>query len=56
MQMTIQQKRAVAIGAAAFGAFFAARTWHRRGAYDRDQTPGDEGREQDVHTSIVGPE
>jgi NAD(P)-dependent dehydrogenase (short-subunit alcohol dehydrogenase family) len=34
MQMTIQQKRAVAIGAAAFGAFFAARTWHRRGAYD----------------------
>jgi NAD(P)-dependent dehydrogenase (short-subunit alcohol dehydrogenase family) len=34
MQMTIQQKRAVAIGAAAFGALLAARTWQRRGAYD----------------------
>jgi NAD(P)-dependent dehydrogenase (short-subunit alcohol dehydrogenase family) len=34
MQMTIQQKRAVAVGAAAFGALLAARTWQRRGAYD----------------------
>jgi NAD(P)-dependent dehydrogenase (short-subunit alcohol dehydrogenase family) len=34
MQMTIQQKRAVAIGAAAFGALLAARTWQRRGAFD----------------------
>jgi NAD(P)-dependent dehydrogenase (short-subunit alcohol dehydrogenase family) len=34
MQMTIQQKRAVAIGAAAFGALLAARTWQRRGAYE----------------------
>ena len=36
MQMTIQQKRAVAIGAAAFGALLAARTWQRRGAYEFD--------------------
>jgi NAD(P)-dependent dehydrogenase (short-subunit alcohol dehydrogenase family) len=34
MQMTIQQKRAVAIGAATFGALLAARTWQRRRAYD----------------------
>jgi len=34
MQMTIQQKRAVAIGTAAFGALLAARTWQRRAAYD----------------------
>ena len=34
MQMTIQQKRAVAIGVATFGALLAARTWQRRAAYD----------------------
>jgi NAD(P)-dependent dehydrogenase (short-subunit alcohol dehydrogenase family) len=35
MQMTNQQKRmAVALGATAIGALFAARSWHRRETYD----------------------
>ncbi|HEY6362668.1 MAG TPA: SDR family NAD(P)-dependent oxidoreductase [Vicinamibacterales bacterium] len=34
MQMTIQQKRGAAIGAAAIGALLVARSWHRRDRYD----------------------
>jgi NAD(P)-dependent dehydrogenase (short-subunit alcohol dehydrogenase family) len=33
MQMTSQQKRAIAVGATALGAFVAVRTWHRRERY-----------------------